>query len=61
LDDFQNSVLVSGYSVIKCQVPNIFMCETLDEIHSAQMAMVIARLRKQKAQPEEQQFLICSA
>jgi hypothetical protein len=28
------------------------MCETLDEIHNAQLAAVVARLRKQKAQTE---------
>ena len=28
------------------------MCETLDEIHEAQLAAVIATLRKQKAKTE---------
>jgi len=28
------------------------MCETLDEIHEAQLAAVIAKMRKQKAKTE---------
>lgn len=28
------------------------MCETLDEIHEAQLAMVIARMRKEKSKKE---------
>jgi len=30
------------------------MCETLDEIHDAQLAAVIARMRKEKAKTEKQ-------
>ena len=30
-----------------------FMCETLDEIHTEQLAAVIARMKKQKAQTEK--------
>ena len=28
------------------------MCETLDEIHDAQLAMVIAKMRKEKSKKE---------
>ena len=31
---------------------NNFMCETLDEIHEAQLAAVIAKMRKEKAKTE---------
>jgi len=30
------------------------MCETLDEIHDAQLATVIARMRKEKVKTEKQ-------
>ena len=30
------------------------MCETLDEIHEAQLAAVIARMRKQQLKTEQQ-------
>jgi len=30
------------------------MCETLDEIHDAQLAVVIARMRKEKPKIEKQ-------
>ena len=33
------------------------MCETLDEIHEAQLAAVIARMRQQKAKSAEAPFL----
>ena len=35
------------------------MCETLDEIHEAQLAAVISRLRKQKAQSESPLVVSC--
>ena len=31
----------------------IFMCETLDEIHEAQLAALIAKMRKAKAKSEK--------
>ena len=33
------------------------MCETLDEIHEAQLAAVIAKLRKEKAEKESIQII----
>jgi len=33
------------------------MCETLDEIHQAQLAAVIAKLRKEKAELESIQII----
>jgi len=33
------------------------MCEALDEIHDAQLAAVIARMRKEKAKIENQEVL----
>jgi hypothetical protein len=33
------------------------MCETLDEIHEAQLAAVIAKLRKEKAAQESIQII----
>jgi hypothetical protein len=34
------------------------MCETLDEIHDAQLATVIAKMRKEKAKTEKQ--ILCN-
>jgi hypothetical protein len=34
------------------------MCETLDEIHDAQLAFVIAKMRKEKEKTEKQ--VICN-
>ena len=34
------------------------MCETLDEIHEAQLANVIARMRRQKAKSIEAPLLV---
>jgi len=34
------------------------MCETLDEIHDAQLIAVIARMRKEKAKTEKQ--ILCN-
>ncbi len=33
------------------------MCETLDEIHQAQLAAVIAKLRKEKTEQESIQII----
>jgi hypothetical protein len=33
------------------------MCETLDEIHEAQLAAVIAKMRREKTKLENQQVL----
>lgn len=35
------------------------MCETLDEIHAAQLASVIARMRKQKEKAEKTLSVTC--
>lgn len=36
---------------------NVFVCETLDEIHDAQLALVISRLRKKSL---EKPIAICA-
>ncbi len=33
------------------------MCETLDEIHDAQLATVIAKMRREKAKMENQEVM----
>jgi hypothetical protein len=42
---------------LTCLSPNEIMCETLDEIHELQLASVIARMRKQRAQMENSMVL----